>query len=102
LDVAIAPLALHDFNRCKSPIKLLEYGALGIPVICTDIEPYREAPVERLPNHPPLWIEALRARLADLESAHREGRALQRWVESGWMLDDALPAWIEALSPSPS
>ncbi|WP_162008641.1 glycosyltransferase [Thermochromatium tepidum] len=102
LDVAIAPLALHDFNRCKSAIKLLEYGALGIPVICTDIEPYREAPVERLPNHPPLWIEALRARLADLESAHREGRALQRWVESGWMLDDALPAWIEALSPSPS
>ncbi|BCU05741.1 hypothetical protein Atep_04180 [Allochromatium tepidum] len=102
LDIAIAPLALHDFNRCKSPLKLLEYGALGIPVVCTDIEPYREAPVERLPNHPHLWIEALRARLADPESTRREGRELRRWVESGWMLDDALSSWIEALSPGPS
>ncbi|QIK38855.1 glycosyltransferase [Caldichromatium japonicum] len=98
LDVAIAPLALHDFNRCKSPLKILEYGALGLPVICTDIEPYREAPVERLPNQPDLWIEALRARLADRESARQEGRRLRHWVESGWMLEDSLETWIEGLS----
>lgn len=102
LDVAVAPLALHDFNRCKSPLKVLEYGVLGIPVVCTDIEPYREAPVERLPNDARLWIEALRARLADPESTRREGCELRRWVESGWMLDDALSSWIEALSPGPS
>ncbi len=96
-DVAIAPLALHDFNRCKSNLKILEYGALGIPVICTDIEPYRMAPVERLPNRPGPWIEALRARLADLETAEQEGQQLRHWVESHWMLEDHLASWNEAL-----
>ena len=38
LELAIAPLAVNDFNRCKSHLKLLEYGALGIPVVAvTDL-----------------------------------------------------------------
>jgi GT2 family glycosyltransferase/glycosyltransferase involved in cell wall biosynthesis len=98
LSVAIAPLALHDFNRCKSNVKLLEYGILGIPVVCTDIEPYRNAPVERAANRPERWIDALRARIADPDGARREGAELRRWVESGWMLEDALDQWLTALT----
>lgn len=98
LDLAIAPLALHDFNRCKSNIKILEYGILGIPVVCTEIEPYRNAPVERLANRPEAWIDALRTRLNDPESARREGAELKRWVQSGWILEDTLDAWSDALT----
>ncbi|HQT27560.1 MAG TPA: glycosyl transferase family 2, partial [Burkholderiales bacterium] len=36
-DLAIAPLEIHAFNEAKSHLKLLEYGILGYPVICTDI-----------------------------------------------------------------
>jgi hypothetical protein len=32
LDVAVAPLEDHPFNRAKSNLKLLEYGILGLPV----------------------------------------------------------------------
>lgn len=41
-DIGIAPLADVEFNRSKSHNKALEYNALGIPVVATDMEPYRE------------------------------------------------------------
>lgn len=42
-DIGIAPLEINDFNRCKSSIKQLEYAALGIPGVYTDIDPYSRA-----------------------------------------------------------
>ncbi|HZY75294.1 MAG TPA: hypothetical protein VFE40_03175, partial [Jatrophihabitantaceae bacterium] len=32
-DIGIAPLAYHAFNKSKSDLKVLEYAALGIPVV---------------------------------------------------------------------
>jgi glycosyltransferase involved in cell wall biosynthesis len=40
-DVAIAPLANCEFNRAKSPIRVLEYWATGYPVVAADLAPYR-------------------------------------------------------------
>lgn len=42
LDVAIAPLADLEFNRCKSPLKFAEYTAFGYPVIAQNMTPYKE------------------------------------------------------------
>ena len=42
-DLAIAPLEINDFNRAKSDLKILEYSALGLPGIYTEIEPYQKA-----------------------------------------------------------
>jgi hypothetical protein len=48
LDVGIAPLAPLTFNRCKSALRLMEYGALGIPVVASRFGPFvryeRESP----------------------------------------------------------
>ena len=43
LTLAIAPLQNNNFNLAKAPIKFLEAGALGIPCICQDLEPYKIA-----------------------------------------------------------
>jgi hypothetical protein len=40
LDLVVAPLVDNTFNKCKSNIKFLEMSALGIPVICQDLDPY--------------------------------------------------------------
>lgn len=40
-DIGIAPLVDTPFARSKSGIKALEYAALGIPVVASDVEPYR-------------------------------------------------------------
>lgn len=41
VDVALAPLVDCEFNRCKSPIKVMEYLSTGYPVIASDVGPYR-------------------------------------------------------------
>jgi hypothetical protein len=41
-DIGIAPLYPTAFARSKSAIKVIEYGARGIPSVASDIEPYRD------------------------------------------------------------
>ena len=41
-DIGIAPVRDTAFGRSKSAIKALEYNARGIPVIASDVAPYRE------------------------------------------------------------
>jgi hypothetical protein len=43
VDMAMAPLMPGIFNECKSNIKMLEYVALGVPAVYTNIEPYKNA-----------------------------------------------------------
>lgn len=98
LDLAVAPLAINPFNEAKSNLRLLEYGILGWPVVCTDIYPYRDAPVKRVPNTPEAWIEAIRERVYDLDAAEREGERLRQWVLQHYILEDHLDEWLQALT----
>lgn len=99
LDLALAPLEINQFNEAKSNLRLLEYGILGWPVICTDVYPYRtnDAPVTRVPNEPDAWIEAVRAHLADLDGTAAKGDALRQWVLRHYILEDHLDEWLNAL-----
>ena len=40
-DIGVAPLRDTEFNRCKSDLRLLEYGAWGVPYVASDVAPYR-------------------------------------------------------------
>jgi len=42
IDIAVAPLVDSKFNRSKSNLKWLEYSALGVPTVASDVEPYKE------------------------------------------------------------
>ena len=99
LDLAIAPLEIHAFNECKSNLRLLEYGAMGWPVICTDIYPYQNAPVTRLPNDPQRWIATIREQLAEPEALRAAGLDLQRWVADGFILENHATSWFAAYGP---
>lgn len=41
MDVAISPLPAHDSYEVSSPAKLFEYLAMGLPILCTDIQAHR-------------------------------------------------------------
>lgn len=100
LDVAIAPLEINAFNEAKSSLKLLEYGALGYPVVCSDITPYQGAfPVTRVRNRPLDWIKAIRGLAFDPEYAATEGDRLRNYVRKHWMLEDHLDDWRAAWLP---
>lgn len=41
--VGIAPLIESKFNECKSNIKLLEYGQIGLATIASNVYPYKDS-----------------------------------------------------------
>lgn len=100
LDLAIAPLEDNDFNRAKSNLRLLEYGIMGWPVICSDISPYQtnNAPVIRVPNQKAEWLAAIRQILADPAALQKAGDNLKAWVEQHYFLEDHLGEWFSALA----
>jgi glycosyltransferase involved in cell wall biosynthesis len=102
LDLALAPLEENAFNECKSNLRLLEYGACGYPVICTDIACYAsELPATRVKNRYKDWIGAIRMHLDDLDATARLGDALREEVRKDWMLEgDKLTAWRDAWLPN--
>lgn len=103
LDLAVVPLEINQFNVSKSNLRLLELGACGVPVICTDIEPYRcGLPVTRITNRFKDWVDAIRMHLADIEANARVGDELRIAVRQKWMLEgDNLNAWLQAWLPKP-
>ncbi|MBL7650242.1 MAG: hypothetical protein JNK74_29125, partial [Candidatus Hydrogenedentes bacterium] len=72
---------------------------VGYPVIATDILPYQNAPVTRVPNNPQAWITAVRDHVNELEATRGAGERLREWVLSNWMLDQHLDEWLRALLP---
>ena len=97
LDIAIAPLELNAFNECKSNLRLLEYGALGIPVIASDSTPYRcGLPVTLLANDPKAWVRAIRERIGERDALRREGEQLRAAVMQDWTQDKTLSDWVAA------
>lgn len=99
LDLALAPLEINLFNDCKSNLRLLEYGACGFPVICTDTKAYRGyLPCTRVANNETQeWIEAIRMHLDDRDANARQGDALREVVLRDYVLtQDNLQLWANA------
>jgi glycosyltransferase involved in cell wall biosynthesis len=60
LDIGVAPLRDCEFNRCKSNIKYLEMASVGVPLVASDVEPYRGEPLIALSeNDPKLFAQAI-------------------------------------------
>jgi hypothetical protein len=100
LDLALVPLEVNQFNRCKSNLRLLELGACGVPIVCTDIEPYQcDLPVTRVQNRYQNWERAISERMDQPDVLAREGDALQQAIRAHWMLEGRfLDQWMGAWS----
>lgn len=99
LDLALAPLEQNLFNDCKSNLRLLEYGACGFPVICSDTKAYAGyLPCTRVrDNTPDSWLEAIRMHLSDPLASYRQGDSLRRVVLQDYVLNDRhLQHWANA------
>jgi glycosyltransferase involved in cell wall biosynthesis len=102
-DFAIAPLEDDPFTRCKSDLKYLDYGALGIPAVFSDVRPYRETVRHRetglvVPNEPDAWAEALEEIADDDALRARLARAARDEVHATRMLATNAARWLEALA----
>jgi len=75
-DIGLAPLIPSVFNRSKSHIKALEYAALGIPVIASDVGPYRDFVIDGVTGFLVRYDHEWEARLRDLTHDHAMREAM--------------------------
>ena len=97
LDIALVPLAEHPFNCCKSALKLFELGALGIAVVASDIQPYRDAPVHRVCGDVDEWLDVLDDLVAQPDRRRASGAALRRWTFDAHLSRHRRESWCAAL-----
>ncbi len=101
-DVAIAPLEDNPFTRCKSDLKYLDYAALGIPAVFSDVRPYRDTVRHRetgllAANEPKAWADALEEIVRDGALRARLAEAAKAEVHGSRMLRTNAVLWREVL-----
>ncbi len=98
-DIGLAPLAPIEFNRSKSHIKALEYAALGIPTIASDMEPYRDFIVHGetgyLVKHDHEWGRYLRI-LKEDDALRKEMGAKAKDLAADWTIQRRWKDWEQA------
>ena len=94
-DIGVAPLLDTPFNTCKSALKALEYGALGMAMIASDLAPYANAPIRRVCNAQE-WIVALAALENDAQR-QLEAQTLNNWVKKHFLEEKIVQLWSNAL-----
>jgi processive 1,2-diacylglycerol beta-glucosyltransferase len=103
-DVAIAPLEDDAFTRCKSDLKYLDYGALGIPGVFSDVKPYRDTVRHRetgllAANDERAWADALEEIVREAALRARLAASARAEVHGSRMLRTNAVRWREALVP---
>jgi len=104
-DFAVAPLVDTPFNRCKSDLKILEYSALGLPVIASDLPQYRiDAPFVTLTDNDQQAWEHVLSDAIRKGPRKQNAEAIQRsWVLKHRMLEPSLEGFdkliCEKISP---
>lgn len=76
-DIGIAPLADSGFNRCKSAIKTLDYAAIGMAVLASDVPAYRGSLAQLVEDTG--WFDALAGLIAGKQSRLERARAAREY-----------------------
>jgi len=98
-DIGLAPLVPSVFARSKSYIKALEYAALGIPVVASDVEPYRDFVIDGvtgfLVRRDHEWSLRIRDLIHD-EAMRAEMGAKAKAVAADYTIQKGWPDWESA------
>ncbi|MGH8380253.1 glycosyltransferase family 2 protein [Pseudomonas sp.] len=102
LDIALAVLGNSIFDQCRSALQLLQLGACGYTVICSDVAAFHgDYSVTRAGNNEDDWLKALHQHLDDPEMSRRQGIELRQQVFERGMLDAAhMLTWRNAWLPA--
>lgn len=99
-DIYIAPLDDSLFNRCKSSVKYLEYTALGIPGVCSDLEPYTSivdpGVSGLLADSAEQWEKQLETLINDVPTRLNIASKSQEAVRKHWLLSNHYQEWTQA------
>lgn len=101
MDIGLGPLKPNAFNRGKSALRAIEYAALGIVPVLTDLEPYRgwvDTGVSGfLIPEGDRWYPVLHELAAQPELMAAMGKEARHRARA-WTTEHQAPTWTEAWS----
>jgi hypothetical protein len=97
LDIGIGPLRNTYFNRCKSALRAIEYAALGIIPVLSDIPIYWEYVSGNgfLLSKDTSWYEAIKMLVED-KSLRNSMRMKGRIMATEWTTERNIGTWVRA------
>jgi O-antigen biosynthesis protein len=84
--IAFAALQDNNFNRCKSNIKLIESGAIGLPCVCPDMVTYKDAFLKYKTGDE--FIDCLKTALKNQSVYAKHCKEARAYAEKFWLDDE--------------
>lgn len=84
--ITFASLQDNHFNRCKSNIKLIEAGALGLPCVCPDMVTYKDAFLKYKTGDE--FIDVLKYTLKNQTNYTEQCKKARAYAEKFWLDDE--------------
>jgi len=101
IDIGIAPLPNHEWTKGKCATKLLQYLAVGIPVVCSPVGVHTEIIQEGVNGFFAAsnqeWIDNIALLARDRNLRERVGLEGKKTVESHYSLRANIPKFVNAI-----
>lgn len=99
-DLAIAPLVANEFNQYKSPLKFLQYSAVGLPAIYSNCTPYQEVVTDGVNgilanNEPESWRKAISECMGDRDKLQLLAEEAQKKVFGQYLMSNLANSYVE-------
>lgn len=98
-DIALAPVINTAFNNAKSDLKLKEYSAIGVPMVASEVTPYREAKKAgcsvTLADNFKEWYNGIKYLIDNPEVRNKIAEENRKWV-AGYWIDENIRKYADA------
>jgi glycosyltransferase involved in cell wall biosynthesis len=99
-DIGFIPLIDNPFNRCKSNLKWIEMGSMGVPCVMSNVTPYKEAYDGKnaimVDNTHKAWVKGLEVLINDPDLRAKIGQAAQDTVLRDFDIHKKYVLWEQA------
>lgn len=100
-DIALAPLVDNKFNRGKSNLRWLEYSALGIPCVASEVEHFKTTIVDGkdgfLASNAEQFINRIQELISNSKLRKSMGKAAHARMHKDFNVDKNLDIYIDAI-----
>lgn len=88
-DLAVAPVVNTAFNNAKSDLKLKEYSAVHVPMVASNVQPYRDAKADgcqvTLADNFKEWYNGIKKLIEDAQLRDKIATENKKWVSGYWV-----------------
>jgi O-antigen biosynthesis protein len=98
-DIGIGPLADSYFNRAKSNLRFLEYSAMKVPCVLSDVEPFKSAKgyAQVVDNSVDSWVSALQGLIDHPSKRKKLGHDAYEFVKKNYNVEKISELYIDTL-----